>query len=163
MAVGERISALESNLGRLITMIGAADSRAGFILAVATAMLGVLAALIPQAENWDTASAILGSISAVGLFVCLLFLSFAAIPRTKGPRGSVVFFEGISARSEEGYAKTLAGLRAEEYADDLARQCHRNAEIAKTKFTWLQRSLVVLYASVPFWSVAVFLLYLRKA
>lgn len=162
MEANERIAALESNLSRLLQMVGAVDSRTGLVLALGTTMLGVLAALLPQATKWDVASASFSSIALVGLFLCLLFLSVAAIPRTRGPKGSYVYFEGIASRSEDTYVREFMRLSAEDYAADLARQCHRNSEIAKTKYAWLQRSLVALYASVPFWSVAVFLLYLRR-
>uniref|UniRef100_A0A832HZV7 Uncharacterized protein n=1 Tax=Eiseniibacteriota bacterium TaxID=2212470 RepID=A0A832HZV7_UNCEI len=53
MEANERIAALESNLSRLLQMVGAVDSRTGLVLALGTTMLGVLAALLPQATKWD--------------------------------------------------------------------------------------------------------------
>jgi hypothetical protein len=151
-----------SNLARQLQFIGSADSRAGLVLALDTAMLGVLAALSPDAAKWDVAGAIFSAIAVVGLLLSLLFLSFASFPRTKGPRGSVLYFEGIVGRDANTYLQELRTLTSDAYVCDLARQCHRNAEIARAKYVWLRGSLISLYAGVVPWALAVFLLYLHR-
>src|SRR5688572_28892505 len=99
MAVRERVAVLETTLNRLLTMIAAAEGRTGLILALDTAMLGVLAALAPRAPAWSVAPAVWSTVAAILLVASLIFLLVSSFPRTSGPRGSRVFFEGISSRA----------------------------------------------------------------
>jgi len=151
---------LEANLGRQLYWIGSADSKAVFGFALNTAMLGFLAAVAPKsATNWTIAPAVFASFAAALGLVSLLFLSFAAFPRTKGPKGSLIYCDGVSQRSADQFKQAILSLATEAYVEDLASQCHRNAEIASKKFAWVQRALLCLYISVPPWALALWLLY----
>jgi hypothetical protein len=160
MDAQERVRFLEANLGRQLAWIGAADSRSAFIFAVDTAMLGLLAAVAPrQAASWGVAPAVFASFATVFVLASLLFITFASFPRVEGPRGSLVFFRGITQRTTQQFKDAVAALSDESYADDLVNQCYRNAEIASRKFSWVQRSLICLYLAVPPWGLAIYLLY----
>jgi hypothetical protein len=156
----ELVPLLESNLDRQLQWIAAADKKAAFTFTLATAMLGILASVAPKSAcAWTIAPAIFTCFS-VALSVSALFcLSFATFPRTKGPRGSLVFCAGIAQRSADQFKEATDCLSLEAYTADLALQCHRNAEIATLKFTWIQRALVCLYFSVIPWAIALWLLY----
>jgi len=71
----------------------------------------------------------------------------------------MLFFGGIAKRDLGQFTEAACQISAEAYADDLCMQCHRNAEIADRKFTWVQRAFVALYLSVIPWCLAVYLLY----
>ncbi len=160
MEITERIRFLETNLGRQLSWIGAADSRSALAFALNTGMLGVLAAISPkQATAWAVAPAVFASFAVVFALGSLVCLTFASFPRVDGPRGSLVFFGGIAQRTAEQFKEAVNVLSDESYVDDLANQCHRNAEIANRKFSWVQRAFVCLYLAVPPWGLAIFLLY----
>lgn len=156
----DQIGFLEANLSRQLGWIAAADSKASFVFAVGTAMLGVLAAVSPNAlHEWQPITAIVAALAVVILLASLSSLCFATFPRTTGPKGSLIFFGGIAERSREKFRDAVLQLSVEAYASDLAAQCHRNAEIACCKFKWVQRALVALFLSVLPWGTAVFVLY----
>lgn len=151
---------LEKNLARQLAWIAAADSKISFVFAVDMAMLGVLAALSPkQAAGWTVATAVFGALAALACVASLALLSVASFPRTRGPKGSLVFFGGISKRELRQFIESVCQLTTEAYVEDLCAQCHRNAEIAESKFAWVQRALLALYLSVAPWALAVYLLY----
>ena len=151
---------LETNLGRQLHWIAAADTKAAFAFTLNTAMLGLLAAVAPRSTaTWTIAPAIFTSFAVALGLASLLFLSFASFPRTLGPKGSLIYCIGVAQRNLEQFKQAVTSLTAEAYIDDLAAQCHRNAEIATRKFTWVQRAILCLYLSVTPWALALFLLY----
>jgi hypothetical protein len=157
-----RITWAESTLSRLLGWIGAAESRLNLVLPLSTAMLGVLAVLAPTFSQWTVFSAIAASFAALLLVLSLVFAACVSFPRTSGPKGSLIYFDGITGKEVEQYDAEFKSLVAEEYLEDLIRQCHRNAQIAKRKFAWAQRSMAcLLLGSLP-WVVAIHALYSSK-
>lgn len=156
----DRIALLEANLARQLQWISWSDTKSGFIFTLAAAMVGLLAAVAPdKAAEWSTAQTVSASFAVAAFAAAFLFLSLASFPRTGGPKGSMVYCGGISQRDEAAFCKEIATVAAEDYAQDLARQCHRNAAIACEKFKWVQRALTALYLAVVPWAIAVWLLY----
>jgi hypothetical protein len=160
MEVSDRIAFLEANLARQLHWIRLADSKVAFVFTANTAMLGILAGIAPASTaSWTTAPAICASFALAFGIAGLLFLSFAAFPRTGGPKGSLLFFGGIAQRDSEQFKRAVLSLSHEAYIDDLSTQCHRNGEIATQKFAWVQRALFCLYLSVIPWGLSLWLLY----
>jgi hypothetical protein len=160
MESAERIRLLEGNLDRQLAWIRAADGRSALAFALNTGMLGVLAAVSPkQATAWNLAPAIFAAFAVTLALASLACVAFVSFPRVKGPRGSIVFFGGIAQRTAGQFKEAITALSDGSYIDDLANQCHRNAEIATAKFYWVQRAFGGLFLAVPFWCLAVFLLY----
>jgi len=154
------IPLLESNLARQLHWIASADTKAGFAFALTTAMLGLLAAIAPaRASAWTMGPAVFTSFAVALGATALVFLSFASFPRTEGPKGSLIYCVGISQRSADQFRDAINALTLDAYTADLAAQCHRNAEIANRKFTWIQRAMLCLYISVLPWALALWLLY----
>jgi hypothetical protein len=149
----------ESLLERIIGWIGAADSKIGAVFALDISMLGVLAALLPNPDSWSITAAIFSSLATIGLLSSLVFLSLSSFPRTTGPKSSLLFFGSIAAREVHSYLKEMKELSDVHYLDDLLKQCHRNAEIAQTKYYWIQRSLWAMYLSAAPWLIAIYVLY----
>jgi hypothetical protein len=153
---------LTSSLQRLIDWSKAADMRASLVLPLSTAMLGTLAILAAPPVSWSLAGAIAGAFAAVLLLLSILFVAFASFPRTSGPKGSLIYFGGIAARDVDQYTKAVKDLKDSAYILDLARQCHRNAQITERKYLWVKRAMVCLFLSAMPWTVALFILYTRR-
>lgn len=150
---------LEKNLDRLLHWIGAADSKIAPILAIDTAMIGVLAALYSKLSvslGWCL-WLVIPSVIVLGLSI--LTLAIAVFPRTKGPEGSTIYFGGIASCEFKTYKAKMCELHPEEYRDDLIAQCHRNAQIAAEKYKWVKRSMICLFPGIVFWVPAVYVLY----
>lgn len=154
---------VESSLSRQLSWIAAADAKTSTVFAFSTVMLGVLAALVPSPTAWSTAPAVFTALSGLLLLAALLFSTFAAFPRTPDPRGSLVYFGGIAEMESEAFEEMLLEMETATYLKDLAKQCHRNAEIAKTKYAWVKRAMLVLYISALPWLLAVYHLYRQPA
>lgn len=161
-ALLDRISWAESVLSRLLTWMGAAESRLRLVLTLSTAMLGALAILAPAFAKWTVLSGIAASFATLLLVLSIVFAACASFPRTSGPKGSLIYFGGITDRDMNQYAEAFKSLTPESYLEDIIRQCHRNAQIVERKFAWIQRSMAcLLIGSLP-WVVALFTLYARK-
>lgn len=158
----ELIPLLETSLDRQLRWIGAADTRISLILPLATAMLGTLAALSPSYASWHVGLAICSSAAAGLLVLSIIFVALACFPRTEGPKGSTVFFGGISNLSIEQFQHSMKGMTTEQYETDLILQCHRNAEIAAAKFRWVQKALAFLLLAALPWAISIFLLYVAS-
>lgn len=151
---------LEANLARQLSWISMADSKTSFVFAVNTAMLAVLAAVSPKsASDWTVVQAVFAALAAALAMASLIFLSIASFPRTRGPKSSLIYFGCIAQRDANQFAEAASEMSEDAYVSDLCAQCHRNAEIAKLKFVWVQRALISLYLSVIPWCIAVYLLH----
>jgi hypothetical protein len=159
MDTAQRISFLEQNLARQLAWIAAAESKISFILGLDTAMLGLLAGSLGKHSAWTVTVYIFGGLTAVLGVASLLFLSFASFPRTKGPDGSLVYFGTVAKREVAQFRAEVCDLSIPEYVDDLCSQCHRNAEIAKTKYVSIKWALHCLYLSVIPWGLALYFVY----
>lgn len=145
----------ESTLARLLEWIKAADTRLGFALPLATAMLGGLAALAPPPCSWSLFGTIMSAFAVLSLFLSVGFLALSSFPRTKGPLGSMFYFEGIASKEQVQYESAFKAMSDKDYLSDLLRQCHRNAQIAERKFTWVKRSISCIYVAVVPWAFGI--------
>jgi hypothetical protein len=157
--LAEKADFLNKILDRNLYWIGAADTKATLLFAIMSAMLAVLVALVPCKNQWTFISTICFSISALILLAGIAFIIFASFPRLKGPRNSLVYFGGIASHDENHYIqKVIVGL-TDEFLIDLAKQCHRNAEIAKSKYECIRYANISLFASLVFWLISIAILY----
>lgn len=69
-----RILILETTLSRQLGWIAAADAKTGFIFAVATAMLGLLAAASPPYGKWTASGVTLTVMASALLLLCIAAL-----------------------------------------------------------------------------------------
>ena len=159
MTEEQLIKTLESSLARLLQWINAAESRVSVVLGLNTAMLGALAVFAPSPSLWNLSAAAFAAVAIAFLFLSLLFLAAASFPRTTGPKQSMIYFGGIAARDIDQYVADTRSQTASQYLDDLARQCHRNAHIAASKFEWLKKAQIALFLAIAPWTLAVFFLY----
>lgn len=150
---------LEKTLDRLLFWIAAADSKIAPVLAIDTAMLGVLAAIAPKLGAWTLLAVISTALALLFLLTSLGLLFFASFPRTRGPKGSLVFFGGITERERSVFVGEITDLHFSRYCEDLATQCYRNAEIAGLKFRYVRLAMTALLAAIVPWLLTVYVLY----
>ncbi len=154
-----RLDLLDRILGRNLQWVAAADSKVAPILALDTGMLGVIAALFPKPSAWSAVQVAATAIAAALLLTSMIAVASAVFPRLEGPKGSRVFFGGIAQADPDAYvASMLAGITPE-LLQDFAKQCHRNAEIAETKFRYIRWAMILLFCSIVPWLITVAVLY----
>lgn len=154
---------LDNILSRNLAWISAADSKTAPILAIDTAMLGLLVTLAVRVNGW-TGPTILISLFAAGcLLFSLGFLIGVTFPRLEGPTHSLIYFGGIAEDPIDEYVEKILKVGDQELRQDFAKQCHRNAEIAKLKFGHVRRAMIFLYIAVLPWLASLGLLYAYSA
>ena len=158
----ELLELFDRILTRNLAWISSADSKIAPILAINTAMLAVIVALIPVSTGWSIATAIFSAITVILLFGSIICLVSASFPRLKGPKGSYLFFGGIAEHDPESYVNTLMNGITDDLLKDYARQCHRNGQIAQSKFYFIKWAMILLYSSVLPFLIDVLLLYNLK-
>jgi hypothetical protein len=159
MEIPQKINLMEQSLARLLQMEANADSKLSINVAIDTTMLAIAAALtqrVASAPGWVFA---LAAVAGFFLLLSLLCLSFCALPRTSKTTSSVVFFGSIARNTLGAYDGMVKSLTEEQYLDDLIMQCHRNAQIASTKYTWIQRAQAAWFASIVPWLLTVYGIY----
>lgn len=144
-------------LERNLHWISAVEVKVGFIIAVDTAMLGALAAAVSTtkfSENgaWTNLFTIVTVVTLISAFICA---AMAVKPDTKGPPTSFVFFGEIAAQTGADYVDQFKRANDESFLQDLLRQIHRNAEIAKNKYDWVKSAVGWSFFSVPIWAAAI--------
>lgn len=157
-----KIDFLEKNLSRQLKWIQSADTRIALVLPLSTAMLGALSVLSPEVDKWSNLSAISVSFAVLFLSLSIIFSAIASFPRTNGPKSSLIYFVGISDNDTSQYKEAVNEIDEEKYQNDLASQCHVNAQVAIIKYSWVKRSMGCLFLSSFPWAIAVFLLYNTK-
>lgn len=149
------IQTLEQELARLLEWIRSADVRVAFVVSLATAMLGIL--LLPTLEKEGSTCMSLSAAVLAGVLLVLGILSCAAasFPRTRSPNGSLIYFGDIGKLDLEEYKSRLGSMTKANYANDLIVQCHRNAQIASIKYSWIKRSMTFVFLSFLPWSLSI--------
>ena len=153
------ISRAETELMRLLEWSKAAESRLSLVLPLSTAMLTAVAVLAPKAAKWTVSAGILSSFAALFLILSIIFAAIAALPRTTGPKGSLIYFESIITKDSDQFKEAFISMTSEDYLDDLICQCHRNAQIAERKYTSIQRSMACLFIAAIPWLLSIYSLY----
>lgn len=150
----KRLLVAQWALERQIGWITTADVKVGVVVAIQTAMAGVLAAAYSAATSrseWAIFSTVIAFACAIGAFACA---AFALFPRTDGPKRSLLFFGRICELSSDEYSSAIAGATDRDLLEDCAAQIHRNAEIAKEKHRWVQNGLIWSFLAAPPWTIA---------
>lgn len=150
-------------LERNLSWIAAAEVKLAVVVAIDTAMLGVLGSALgaARADN-RTYFALISSLCAIlVLGLGLIFAATALFPRTSGPPSSLIFFGKIALFKNDEYYKKFVDVSQLDLLKDLLDQVHRNAEIATIKFKWIRKAMISSFLSILPWILALALL-LRK-
>lgn len=156
----ERLKAAQWVLERNLGWIAAAEIKTGIIVALDTAMLGVLAASFSEVQPIDrTAYANFFTIvAAFSIVTALVCAAMTVLPRVSGPQQSLLFFGCIAQHHCPNYAARFRAVTESEMLEDCLAQIHRNAEIARDKFMWVRRSMKWSFFSIAPWVLALALL-----
>lgn len=150
---------LQNLLNLQLNWIQAADAKVTALFAINTAMLGVIAALAKNHNNWNILESVFVSIStllllgSVGALACVLF------PRLDGPRSSNIFFGGIANQDKDQYTEKILKAKSDSFDQDFASQIHRNSEIALAKYKYIKYGFVFTFVCLPLWLAAIYNLY----
>ncbi|MDA8154674.1 MAG: DUF5706 domain-containing protein [Acidithiobacillus sp.] len=156
MTPAEKIDLLDKTLNRILGAIGSADAKVAQLFAISTGMLGFEATIVAKTNPFIWYDCILVAISALPLLFCIISLFMVLYPRLSGPPTSVLYFNKIAMSDGDRYKNSVNSLISEDLLDDYARQCHRNAEIARDKFYWLRKANVALFvATIPWLAVVI--------
>ena len=153
---------LQYILDKQLGWISAADSRLSLVLSLSTAMLGALAVYATTAGAWTLMAGIPAAFAIFFLSISIIFCAFASFPRTDGTKGSLVFFDGIVSRDVTQFRSAIKAAQKSDLQDDLIDQCHINAKIASTKFTWVKRGMASMLISMLPWAFAMYQFYGMK-
>lgn len=152
------IERAENTLSRLLEWIRAVDSKVPVVMAIATGMLGVIAATAPAPKELTSSAFAWIVVGAAPLAVSLALCAKATFPQVDGPPGSLIYFGGIAAKPQRSYLQAALERTDQGYLEDLLGQCHRNAEIAKGKYDSVRFALIWLLAGIPAWLAALYAL-----
>ncbi|HRQ73791.1 MAG TPA: DUF5706 domain-containing protein [Phycisphaerales bacterium] len=147
----------ERVLDRQLEWIRGADTKVTIVIGFDTALLGSLALLAAPSENLGWRHVVLGACALTAL-LSLILCVVATFPRTKGPPGSLIYFGGIAKHSPDSYHEAVVGRNEAEYLRDLNSQCHRNAVIAKHKYSALRHAMGWLMAGIVSWLLTLYFL-----
>jgi hypothetical protein len=152
----ERLQVSQWILERNLHWIAAAEVKTGVIVALDTAMLGVLAAAFSALEPVDRAAwaNLFSALTACCLGAALMCARMSVLPRTQGPPSSFIFFGRIVAREAADYAEAFRKATEAELLDDCLAQIHRNAQIAQEKHEWVRAGMMWSFLAVPLWALA---------
>lgn len=162
MDIKRKNDVLEQTLSRLINFISSAESKIAPLFVISTSMLAIFMALVPSASDWKKKSVILVIFTVTPLIISLLLILVSIFPRTKGPKGSMIYFKGIIDQESDEYLNEMKEETEEKYFEDLSRQCYINAEIASRKFKLIRYSMISLFISVIPWLFIIYELYKAK-
>ncbi|WP_225073875.1 Pycsar system effector family protein [Desulfuromonas sp. CSMB_57] len=150
---------LQYILDKQLGWIASADSRLSLVLPLSTAMLGALALYAPQPSQWTLMAGIPAAFAIFFLGLSIVFCACASFPRTNGTKGSLTFFEGIVSRDLSQFRAAVKAAQSADLQDDLIQQCHINAQIASTKFSWVKRGMASMLIAMLPWAFAIYQFY----
>jgi hypothetical protein len=148
----QRIATAQWVLERNLAWIATAEIKVGVIVAIDTALLGGLAAAFGASDSAArTVWTYLFILVAAGAAVLGLFCAaMAVLPRTSGPKNSLLFFGTIAAQDATTYSTRFNQATDEQLLADWTDQIHRNAQIAHDKYAWVRKSMVWSFvAAIP--------------
>jgi Family of unknown function (DUF5706) len=138
-------------LDRTLGFFARVESKASFLFAVDSAMLGVLA-LNLQKEDFSlwlpSGSA---GLSAALLLASLFFVYRCTFPSLKGGHASLVYFREIAKMREAEYISAFKALSPAKLTDDFISQTWRNSEILAAKFDYMKIAFMLTASALVPW------------
>jgi hypothetical protein len=129
-----RIDITKDQLNRTLAFFARVDGKASVLLAVDTAMLGVLAGNAPALSEFTWYMAIAAVATGLLLGVSLWNVYKEAFPKLDSAKGSLIYFREISKRTENQFVEEFLRQSDEAYLKDMLGQVWRNSEILTMKF-----------------------------
>src|SRR5688572_11488618 len=114
-----RIDITKDQLNRTLSFFSRVDGKASVLLAVDTAMLGLLAANAPAFSEFTSymAVAAIATILLIGLSLWHIYKE--ASPKLDGADESVIYFRAIAKRKEQRFIQEFLGQSDADYLNDM--------------------------------------------
>jgi len=157
-----RLSTAQWILERQLAWIAAAEVKVGVIVAIDTALLGGLAAVISTSNNIMCITWFFVVLSFLAIFIGLVCAAYVVLPRTDGPLTSFVFFGRIAVMKVADYTQKFCAATSQELLEDISNQIHRNAEIACEKYNLVTRSIRYSFFGAIVWAISIALITLTR-
>ena len=158
MDIDKRTAIAENNLQRLLSLISSIDNKCAILIAINTALLGILITIVFSNDAPCWGHIILFILCVLLLTASLSITFWGSYPQTKGPVVSLLYPESIAKLESSEYEEKFLTLEDEDYLKDLINQCHRNAEISISKYKRLKLAYWLLFAGLLTWLVNLYLL-----
>ena len=145
-------------LDKQLVWIASADAKVAVIISLETAALAGIATAYSSSLSTTHWALLLSILTSALIFISLFCAAMSVIPRTDGPKESIIFFTPIAKISQVEFVDKLIATPLDKIHKEIAIQIHRNAEIANRKHCWVKRSMGwAFFAAIP-WTSAVFML-----
>jgi hypothetical protein len=139
-------------LDRILGFFQRVESKASFLFALNSAMLGVIALNI-QKSDFLIWYHVLAAVLAVLLVVMsLIFVYRCIFPSLKGGHASLIYFRAVASTREAEYVNAFKSLSQEQLIDDLLAQAWRNAEILTLKFDHIKTAFILTAIALAPWT-----------
>ena len=153
MSPDARLANAETSLDRILKFFPRVDSKASFIAALDTAMLGLIAANVSFADVLNWCIIVPAFSSSALLVISLCFIYRCQYPNLQGGTSSLVYFQEIATRTEATFIKEFLKTTEDDYARDILGQVWRNSEILKQKFAALKVSFIATGLAILPWVI----------
>lgn len=154
----DRLRIAQWILERQIGWIASADAKVGVVVAIQVAVVGALAAAYGIAKQPEWSALFFAGFSLFLSLMSLVCAALALFPRIDGPSSSFIFFGKVAELTREKYVSQLGSASEGELLADCAQQIHRNAEIAGEKHGHVRYAMILGFASVAPWVLAIWAL-----
>lgn len=151
------IDAAKDQLTRTLGFFARVDSKASVILAIDTAMLGVLVANTPPVRTFDW-SMLIALLPTILLAVSYWHLYKEAFPSLDGGHDSLIYFREIAKRTESQFIDGFLNQTEDSYLTDLLSQVWRNSEILKSKFDHIRWAIDFMVLAILPWLISLAML-----
>tara|TARA_R110002124_G_scaffold279511_1_gene452119 strand:+ start:101 stop:565 length:465 start_codon:yes stop_codon:yes gene_type:complete len=142
-------------LERQLSWIAAADGKLAILGPLPIAMLAVSLSSAQQRFSEISWADFPVLVSTLFLFLSLFYTKAAITPRLSGPVDSDIFFVRISSYTTEEFIERVRSKSNAEFEEDIMRQIHRNASIAKIKHANVAKSVMFLSIATPLWLLSI--------
>lgn len=160
VSLEKKLAVLESTLALQLEWVRGVDTKMQFLLTVQVLLLGAIAAVVPDAANFQWfPHGLWVAMGAVGLLASLGFCAFATIPRTRAPTRSLLFFGEIAKLSSSEFSAAVHRRSDEDLLADLVVQSHKNATLAAAKYWALTCAYWAFFGGLLGWFPAIYFLY----
>ncbi len=155
----ESIERQDASLARQLDWIRAVDGKTPIIIGIDTAMLAAIVAIAAEPTKFTAMAGLMVVLGSGAVIISLVCCIAATFPRTDGPEGSLIYFGSINNQRLDQYDEAIRQRSDAEYLTDLNAQCHRNAQIAASKYAAVTNAMMWLFIALPLWLIAGYMLY----
>lgn len=139
----------------VLSFFSRVDAKASALLAINTAMLGVLASKSPPLSTMSPFTYGLAGITLVLIAVSLWFLYCVAFPALDGGQQSLIYFREVAKRTETAFVDAFSQQDEGPRVKDLLGQVWRNSCILTAKFDALKRAFIFMALAIIPWAITV--------